>query len=175
MKNAANVTALEALTDLHAALAQFQTAGRDALGAVEAAIRRAFDWLDDQRRTWQKEIRHWQDEAVAAKSALNRKQTVAWGDRVPDTTEEEETLERAERNVRHAEEQVARCRAWEPRLRRAVEEYEGPGRKLGFILDGDVPKHLAQLDRMSAALEAYTQIAAPTARPAPPPPTPKAE
>jgi hypothetical protein len=153
------VNSLDLLRDFHAALATFKADGQDGLTAIALDLRRAFDWLADRRLFWVRAVRDCQDEVTHAKSELARKQTMHPGDRQPDCTQEIKALKKAQARLEHAEEQVERCKRWEPILRRAADEYEGPARQFADLLEGEIPKALGRLERMTRALEEYVAIA----------------
>jgi len=174
----ARVTSIDALRTFRAALATFRSEAIDALAANDLDIRRAFDWLTEQRQFWQRAVREMQDEVTHCKAELFRRQTVLPGERVPDCTQQIKALRLAQQKLEHAEERVKACRRWEPTLQRAVDEYQGPARQLGSLLDGDLPRSAALLDRMIASLDAYVAVApkpatggplAPVRRTGPPP------
>jgi hypothetical protein len=159
MKTPARVTSLDLLRDFRAALVSFKSDGQDALTANAMDVRRAFDWLGERRAFWTRAVRECQDEVTHAKADLARKQTLHPGDRQPDCTQEIKALKRAQARLEHAEGRVEKCKHWEPTLRRAADEYEGPARQLADLLEGDLPKALNLLDRLVAALEEYVAVA----------------
>jgi hypothetical protein len=163
----ARVTSLDLLRDFRAALAGFRAEGQDALASVALELRRAFDWLAERRQFWQRQVRECQDEVTHAKAELSRKRMVLPGERAPDCTQEIKALRRAQQRLEHAEGQVERTRRWPPMLQRAVDEYEGPARQLAGLLEADLPKAMALLDRLLGSLEAY--IAVTPGRPGPAP------
>jgi hypothetical protein len=159
MNPPARVTSLDLLREFRAALATFKAEGQDGLTANALDVRRAFDWLVDRRAFWVRTVHECHDEVVHAKAELARKQVFLPGERQPDTTQEVKALRRAQARLEHAEEQVERCRRWEPQLRRAADEYEGPARQLAGMLEADVPKAVSLMDRLVAALEEYVAVA----------------
>jgi hypothetical protein len=159
MQPPARVTSIDLLRDFRAALAGFRADAQDALAAVELELRRAFDWLAERRQYWQRQARELQDEVTHAKAELSRRQMVLPGERVPDCTQQLKALRKAQQMLAHAEGQVERSRRWEPALRRAVDEYEGPARQLGGLLDADLPRAQALLERLVASLDAYVAVA----------------
>jgi hypothetical protein len=163
MIQAANVLAIEVLTELKEALCLFKHDGQDALGSVEMELRRAFDWLDGQLSYWKKEVRQRQEEVIQAKNDLARRKMESIAGRQPDCTEQQKALARAQQRLREAEDKVVACRRWQPALQRAVDEHIGPVRRLTAMLDGDWPRALALLDHKIAALDAYTSLAPPSA------------
>ncbi|MFO0807395.1 MAG: hypothetical protein U0746_02095 [Gemmataceae bacterium] len=163
MQPPARVTSFDMLRDFRASLATFREDGMDAITAAALEIQRAFDWLSERRKMWQKAVRDRQDEVVQAKAALTRKELHLPGERPPDTTQERKALRRAQARLEEAEDKVEKTKRWEPVLRRAVEEYEAPARGLGSVLEVDVPKALSLLGRILDALDEYAAL--------PPPPS----
>ena len=153
--SAAHVQSLAAVKEFRPAVIQFRAEIQDALSSLALDLRRAHDWLADQRRQWERAVRESHDEVVHAKAELFRRQTVPPGDRVPDTSQQEEDLQRAKARLRHAEEKVEACRRWATQLDRAIEEYDGPVRRLGSRIEIDLPKALGVLERVIQRLEAY--------------------
>jgi dGTP triphosphohydrolase len=166
MSSPANVNSIAALAEFRAELAEFVEDARDALSANEMEIQRAFAWLDDQTRHWQREIRNRQDEVVNAKNNLaSRKMFKTFG-KPPDCTEQEKLLRRAQQRLVEAEEKFAACKRWAPQLRRNVDEYESQARLLAGMLEADMLKAGIRLEKQIAALEAYVNTAPPPAPPA---------
>src|SRR5262245_19563241 len=160
MNPSANVRAVEALQDWHATLATFRTEAQEALAACELEIRRAFDWVADTRQHWKQAARDAEEEVVQAKAELASRRFPDFSGRMPDTSEQEKALRRAVAKKEFAERQVEVCRRWLTKLPAAVAEtYEGPARKLAATLEAELPRGLAVLERLIAALEAYLQIA----------------
>jgi hypothetical protein len=159
MKPPARVTSLDLIRDFRAALAVFKADGQDALTANALDVRRAFDWLTDRRQFWARTVRECQDEVTHAKTDLARKQVLHPGERQPDCTQEIKALRKAQARLEYAEDKVEKCRRWEPAIRRAADDYEGPARQLAGVLEADVPKALSLLERLVIALEEYVAIA----------------
>jgi hypothetical protein len=168
MSEAAEVRSIPALHEFREAFATFGENVREALSAAEMEIRRTFNHLEEQLKYWQAMVVKCEREVATAKIELNRKKIErVIGGRKPDITEQEENLRKAKARLQFAEDKVARCRRWLSQLPRAILEYEGPSRHLAGIIDADVPKTLALLDRKLAALEGYLRVAPPSAMPVP--------
>jgi hypothetical protein len=161
MGPSANVTSIAALGEFRAYLGEFIEAAKDALCANDMEIQRAFAWLDEQTRHWQKELRVRQEEFELAKRNLKQRQLMKTEGRIPDTTEQEEALQLATRRLREAEEKLSNCRRWSRQLRREVDEYLGPARLLSGIVEVDLAKASALLERKVETLEAYVGLAPP--------------
>jgi hypothetical protein len=155
MNPSAHVTSIEGMADFQAALLTFTEKAKDALTSVELELRRLVDWIDDQAKHWQTEIRLAENAVFEAKNELARKKMMRIGDRKPDTTEEEKNLRRAQAWLEHAEEKLAKTRHWQRALPDAVLDYEGPARQLQFLLEAQVPHMSAYLKQKMESLEKY--------------------
>jgi hypothetical protein len=168
MNPGADVQAIDALQDWHNALCLFRDEALDALGSIGMEVRRAFDWIDEERKGWQHEAREADAAVVQAKAELNQRKTPNFDGRTPDTSVQEKALARARARLEHAEEQVEVCRKWAVRLPKLVnEDYEGPARRLNTFLETDLPAAIAHLAARIEALHRYTQVQPASAPPAP--------
>jgi hypothetical protein len=156
----ARVNSIDAVREWKESLAGFRHSALDALLSVEMEIRRHADWLDDQRRHWQLEIRRLEEKIQMAKAELWRKKNMPIISN-PDYYQEEKVVRRLQQQLEHAEGKLELTRKWAIAMKRAVEEYEGPGRQLGNLLDADLPRALAQLEQRIAALEGYLAVMPP--------------
>ncbi len=162
MAETARVTSIDALRDLRAALCDFALESREALCATELEIRHTLDWLHDQAKYWQRQVRLRGEELVRAKAELYRRKHSDADRR--GTTEPEIVYEKARRRLAEAETKLENTRRWAAALPQAIAEYEGPARQLGGMLEADLSRGLALLDRKVEALEAY--VATTTGQPA---------
>ncbi len=157
----AHVASVDALKDFRADLCTFTERARDGLASVQTEVQRMLDWLDNQEKSWHREVRRWEEAVNQARAELARGKMIRIGDRAPDTTEQEDILRAAVRRLDDAEEKLKKTRRWLPSFRRAVDEYEGPARQLGGFLEGEQPRALALLQQKIDALEAYARLSAP--------------
>jgi hypothetical protein len=157
--SSAHVQSLAAVAEFKAGLAQFRSEAQDAISSLHLDVRRAQDWLAERKKTWERAVRECYDEVVHAKAELFRRESVPPGFRKPDTSQQEEDLRRAKARLAHAEDKVERCRRWTTMLDRAIEEFEGPVRRLGTRVEIDLPKAGAALERLLGRLEAYLAAA----------------
>src|SRR6516165_7877636 len=167
MTQAAEVRSIPALHEFREAFATFGEEVREALSAAEMEIRRSLNQMEEQLKHWQAMVFKCERDVATAKIELNRKKIERVFGRKPDITEQEENLRKAKARLQMAEEKVTKCRRWLAQLPRAILEYEGPGRQLAGVIDTEVPKMLALLDRKLAALEGYLKVAPPETRPLP--------
>lgn len=161
MSQTARVRSIEAIEDFKTALCRFGADAKAALDAVEMEVRRSFDWLNGQVQHWRKEVQRREQAVGVARVELNRRKISRIFGQQPDCTEQEEALREAQQRLRLAEAKVERCRRWEPVLRHAMGEYEGPSRQLASLLEMVLPKAVAILDQKTEALESYVLMAPP--------------
>lgn len=161
MSETARVASLEALTDFRAALCAFGEDAKEILASVQMAIQRTQDFVDDQARLWQTEVRRGEDAVAAAKTELARRKMMRVGDRAPDCVEQEKALRQALARLEHAREKLVISRRWAPALKREVDEYNGPARRLANFLETEQAQALALLRQKLDALEAYVNLVGP--------------
>lgn len=159
MNGSASVHSLEALYDWHAALCIFRTEALESLASIALEIQRADNWLDDQLRGWQREVRDADEQVLRCKTELANRKFVDSSGRMPDCSVQEEALDRAEKRLEHAREQIEVVRQWYYRLPKMInEEYEGPARRITNFLEAEVPRGLATLNSQITSLEAYLNL-----------------
>lgn len=159
MAPGADVRAVHALQDWHNHLSRFRQEALEALSMLRLEIRRAFDWIDDTARGWKAEIRDAEQEVTQRKVELNQREMPNFDGRIPDTSVQEKNLARAKARLEHAREQVEVCRRWAGKLPKMIsEEYEASARKLGNMLETEVPNALAHLMNQLAAIERYMDL-----------------
>jgi hypothetical protein len=164
MRSGADVRSLDELREFHAALCTFRTDAMESLSSVDLSIRHLADWISDQTQHWHAAIRKSEEEVFQAKQELAMRKYVGFDGRVPDTTVQEENLQKAKRRLAHAQDKYETCRKWQQRYPHQVGElYEGPARQLSGALEAEVPRALAVLERRIMALEAYAAIPTPAA------------
>jgi multidrug resistance efflux pump len=158
MSEAAHVTSIPALAELRAALLNFADETKDALAAVEMEIHRTFDWLGSQLQSWKQEVRLAEDAVFEAQQELARRKMMRVGGRPVDCTDQEKALRRARARLEHAEEQRERTQRWLRDLPADITEYEGRGRQLQNLVEGELPRTCALLEHMIGSLEAYVEL-----------------
>jgi chromosome segregation ATPase len=157
--SSAQVQSLDRLLDFQASLATYTHHAKEALSSIEMEIRRMQDWLEERQAAWHAEVRRAEEEVFKAKQELARRRLMRVGDRPADTTEQEIALAKAMQRLHHAEEKLAACRRWLRDLPQEIAEYQGRAVNYQTILESDVPRMSAFLDRKMDLLEAYAQAA----------------
>lgn len=174
---AADVRDIDALREWLAALATYRAEATEALTMFRVDINRGIEWVNEQYHLWQRSIRRFDDAVVQAKADLSAKKFPDVNGRMPDTTVEERNLRRAVARLEHAHEQVEKCRRWLTTLPKTVDEvFHAPAQRLANLLETDVPRGAAVLERRIEALERYAELrtdysaSAPLPSSTPPPP-----
>lgn len=156
MSRAAKVTSIDAVGQFKVALEAFEADARDALTQLLLELRRAREWIEvDRTRYWPREVRKASDRVAEARSNLDRCQMTATPGDEPPCDDEKRALEKAKRRLRTAEEKVRAVQHWRIKVRHDAEEFEAQIAKLNDLLDTEMPRAVAALQRMIKALDTY--------------------
>jgi hypothetical protein len=162
MNGAASVHSIPMLREFRAALATFATEGKESQSVNDMTVKRGIEWFQtDLLKFWQTEIRKREDALTNAKADYERCRMQSFGDRIPDCTDQKVALKKAQMRLEEAQEKHKAVKKWSRVLDEEAEEYRGQSQALTDMLAGDIPKALAELDRLLTALEAYIGVAAP--------------
>lgn len=166
MGSSARVISIDALRDFRASVVKFQEDASAALVAAEMDIHRMIDWLQsEQPRYWSQQMDRCREEIARAKTELSRKRLGNVGDGHASLVVEKESLAKAQRRMRYAEEKLEVVRKWSRLVERGVYEYQGTARPLSTRLETELPKAMAALDGMLTALEEYAHLSPTIERP----------
>jgi hypothetical protein len=157
--SSAQVQSLEKLQEFQAYLATYCHQAKEAMSSIEMDIRRMLDWLEERMQFWSAEMRRAEDDVYKAKQELARRRLIRIGDRPADTTEQEIALAKAQQRLHYAQEKRAACRRWQRDMPDSIDEYQSSAVNYQTILEGDMPRMHAFLNRKMDILEAYTQSA----------------
>jgi hypothetical protein len=154
----ANVTSIEALRSVKAALVKFCADVDSALVAMELEARRPLEWIDgDRARYWPQQARRASDMVNEARQALERCQIRISSEDHPSCYDEKKALEKAKRRLQLAEERVRSVRRWSSEMQKATEDFAMQAARLRNFLETDLTKAIAAAERMSAALDKYVE------------------
>jgi hypothetical protein len=159
----ARITSVAVIDEFRVDLANFAVMVQQALIDLELESQRALDWITHDRAVhWKNEARRAAELLARAKDDLVNARTFKRVDNyVPACIDEKKQVELAKRRLEHAEAKMEAVRRWSMAAPRAVDEFRGPVQQLMAMLDGDIPRAMSVLQRMSAALERYTSTEAP--------------
>lgn len=155
-----DVGSLDTLREFRAHLVRFGDDAKNALASTEMEITRMVDWLTHDRRFyWENRIKFLREEMSQARSSLHRKRTSNMFGGEANIGEQRENLRDAKRLLEHAEQKLETVRRWVTPLQQAIMEYRSRARPLSDMVDGDLERSVAMLDRMILALEEYLSTA----------------
>ena len=162
MSNRANITSIDAVRQFLLTLQQFAARIDTALTDLRLESRRAVDWIENDRtRYWPQEVRKSSDALGQAFADLERcEMSISPDDRRP-CYEQKKALKQAKQRVRTTEEKVRIVKSWRIKVNQATDEFESRLAVMAHYLESQIPRAVAALKRMSAALEKYTQPALP--------------
>jgi hypothetical protein len=146
-----------------AALCKFAQSVAVGLDESDAETRRTTAWLaQEQQDYWKRQLARRTELCTRARSAVVQKRTqvTALGGK-PSAVDEEKALAAAERALEEARGKQISVRRWMRVLDQEGYSYQAVAQGLRIALQTDVPRALAQLDQMVAALEAYTAAPVP--------------
>jgi hypothetical protein len=161
----ANVQSLTAISDFRAALCTFMVEARQALAAMEMEARRAVDYsTHDQAQVWSSEVRRGREQVQQRKLDIHNTRTFKRiGNYVPSCIDEKKELAKAERRLHLAEIKIEAVRHWGRVAEQAFREFQARLAQFVSILDGELPKAAAGMERMLDSLGRYLAVQAPSA------------
>jgi hypothetical protein len=161
----ANVKAVSAISEFRSALCTFIVEARQALAAMELEARRAVEYItDDQAQVWAGEVRRGRENVQQCKLEIHNTRTFKRiADYTPSCIDEKKALAKAERRLQVAELKVEAVRHWGRMAEQAFREFQARLAQFIGMLDGELPKGVAALERMMASLDRYFSVEAPRA------------
>jgi len=154
----ANVTSVDALKSVKAALIQFCADVEAALVAMELEARRPVEWIEgDRARYWPQQARRASDLMQEARQALDRCLVRVSNEDRPSCFDEKKALEKAKRRLELAEDKSRSVHRWSSEMQKAAEDFAMHVARLRSYLETDVVKAIASVERMRAALDRYVE------------------
>jgi hypothetical protein len=166
----ARVQSIDSLKLFRVALIKFAEVANVALGDAEGEINRVVMWLGhEQQQFWQTTIRKRQELVARAAEAVRQKKLFKdSAGRTQSAVDEEKQLAKAQRALQEAEQKLIATKRHYQRLQKEMHMYKGATTRLLTAVTSDLPNAVAQLDRMTEALEGYVNLtAAPVEMPIP--------
>jgi len=162
MNGPANVRSLDSIEAVRAALVAFRDELEQALVAIDIEMRRMLDWLEhDRPRFWRTQVRNAADGVTEARAALHRHLMYPIAGERPSCQEERAALRRAEARRDYCEGKAERLRHWIREVQHEMFEYQGRIGQLNDLVQSDVPRAIAILDKLLARLHEYQAIHSP--------------
>jgi hypothetical protein len=163
MHGPAYVNSISAIQDFRNALVMYVAESKQGTGTLETEIRRAFEWIAvDRAQFWRSEIRRSTDAVARAKDDLHNARTFkSIGDYTPSCVDERKTLKRAEDRLKLAEAKAETVAKWTRSLQHELNEYAGRIAQFNAVMEIDLPKAMAALERVLSVLDDYISTTAP--------------
>lgn len=162
----ADVKSIDTLAFVKAALANYAHESGQALAEVEIEGRRAVEWITvDRAEFWKAEVRRSADLVNQAMKDLEHCRTFKKvGDNQPSCIEEKKALEKAKARLAFAEQKQEAVRRWTPVVQQQFRETGVRMVHFRDIIDVQIPKAVARMERMLKSLDAYKSVSGPAAR-----------
>lgn len=165
--SAANVRNIQALVELKTALVRFQSDVQASLLSAQQEIHRTQEWLAERERHWKRQVEQSEQALRQAQAALARCEASGTYDR--EGRYYPPNCAGQEREVTAAQQQLGQTRAELENAQQAVRavqqqagEFQREAQRLTVILNNDVAKATALLERKIAILQGYIGDSAPT-------------
>lgn len=165
MNRTAQVNSIEAIDQFRAALGVFGDEVGQVLSAIRTDLQRFQNWLEhDQLSYWQHQIRVREERVAEAKNDLHRCLSATIDPhRTPSCLQEKKLLAAAKARLEEAERKLAAVRHWIPAVRQSIVDYYARSEPLASAAAADLPRASAELVRTVERLNAYLQVAPPSA------------
>jgi hypothetical protein len=156
MARAADVKSVHAVRAFKKDLIDFQNVLRQTLELLLNDVRRGIEWLEsDRARYWPAQIRRASDAMSEARVNLERCLLATREDQRRSCTDEKKVLERAHRRLAYAEQKVRVTKHWLRVVRHEADEFHSRLARLQHMAEHDLPRGIAQLERLARALDKY--------------------
>jgi hypothetical protein len=158
----ASVQSIDALWEFRGHLLEFAHVAHQALDILQVEARRGVDWLTvDRVKYWKNENRKAWDNVSRCKDAVHQARIQRQiADHIPDCIDEKKALAKAQEYLKLTERKLAALQHWCREVSHAMNEFEGRYSATASVLDGDIPRAVAVLERLAQHLEEYTKLAA---------------
>jgi hypothetical protein len=168
MNRQVNVWSIAALRRFQLALREYGEAIQDVLASLQLESQRTVDWIQlDQMAYWPHQIRVAEETLNEALNRLQLKQLTLDGRDAPSCSEERDAVYRGRQRLRYSQQQLSRTKQLAPQVEHQADEYRAALAKLSQLVETDVPRAIAVLDRMAISLEKYATYSTPAPAPAP--------
>lgn len=158
----ANVRDIAAMREFRVSLLTFIDDASLAVQSMMMELQKSFEWIEhDRPQYWNIQVRRGFDSVDQTRSAMNSclMRTVA-GHR-PSCIVEKQAYAQAKRRLQHCQDQLKYVKKVANRLRHDADEFRGRLATLQTMLENDLPKAAAMLEKAIEVLESYAEIARP--------------
>ena len=144
MTRYANLTSVDAVRLLAAALRSFEEDAGGALADLQMQVNRVLEWIHhDRKEYWAERVRRGHQEVAEAKQNLERRLIYRATDERPSCREEKAALEKAKRRLEVAQEKVQAVRQWAHSIEHEIRDFRGSINQLAGWVQTDLPRACA--------------------------------
>ncbi|MFP6611102.1 MAG: hypothetical protein VB835_02240 [Pirellulales bacterium] len=163
MSTPANVSSVAAIRTFKAALQIYIDTADDALLSMKMELERSIAWLQHDRPAhWKRQVQDSWTRVSDARATLSRARMRIISGQRPSCIDEQKALDKANHDVKHAEEMTEVTRTWCQNMQHETLEYAGQLSHLVTMYGVELPQAVESLDRIIGSLEAYSAVQLPT-------------
>lgn len=156
----AKVHSVEALRAFRPELVRFSETLLAALTAAEADASRVLQRLKSERLPyWKRQARLRREKVEEVRREISLKAVIREGDGRA-TADDRKALDKAKRRLDAAERKLADTQRWIRALDKAHMKFMGDVQPLKSTASAELPRAIAELDRLASSLEAYVAVGA---------------
>ena len=159
MNRAADVRSVEAIRAFRAQLVVYQGKLRQALESLGVELSRGEGWFENQRSYWPAEFRRASDQLAEARAALSRCMLGKGKERPSACDDERKLVVDAKRRLSFTEQQTGITKNWCLQVSQDSDDFRNRLSRVIALVEGDIPKAIATLDRLTESLDRYTEQA----------------
>ena len=164
MAHSANIRSLDAVKDFKAALAKFGDQVKQSLISAHADMRKGIQRLQtDHYAYWQHEEKKWSRKLAEAKSELYRAENESRDTRTSPVLERK-AVDRAQQRIDECRRKMERVKHWVRTLEKEAALCQSQLQQLDEMVEADLPRTAAKVDRMMQSIESYLNLQAPETR-----------
>lgn len=155
---AANVRSITSIRAFRADLVDYRDAVRQALDILTSELVRAVDYFESDRASyWPAQVRKASDRLAEARINLERCQVTSRPEEGPSCVEEKKALQQAKSRLYNAQGKVKATRHWIQMVRKEVDDFQTRLAQLRYLLDHEIPRSVALLERLACRLDRYVE------------------
>jgi hypothetical protein len=160
MRQPIDVHSIQKLIEFRDSLARFGGTANDLLISVQAEIARSIEWIDARHIHWQREVERASARLYSAEIDLARCRASGYRDpdgvyHHPECSREHANVRKAKQDLEQAQLELAKVSRWRARIKEAIARYQVQARRFSGVLQSDLSKASAIMDRYIEVLGAY--------------------
>ncbi|MFK7819754.1 MAG: hypothetical protein AB8G99_13625 [Planctomycetaceae bacterium] len=159
MSESANVQSIEAIRDFEGALMKFYDVASRSTSSMQQQSQKMLQWLElDRPVFWKRQVELCHQRLAEARTRLTQCMMRRTGDFKPSCYDEKKAMAKAKVELEFARNQLQVVKKWIVKARSESEEFTGRQAQLQRLLEGDVPRMCALLQRIVGKLETYASL-----------------